>query len=531
MKRILSAWILSALWAVALADLPTWMTRAETITPTDLRAHLEFIASDALEGRDTPSKGLDIAGLYIVSHLQRWGLKPAGENGTYFQTLTFRTNTLVPEESIVQVAGRTLRYGVEFIARPVPLDTTARLVYVGNGWSNPKEGIDPYEEVEVEGKILVVQRGFPKQVQEMGLPQAEQAGWISPERNAELHGAVAILRVDPADMERLERLARFWSQRRIVEGLEQASRVPVLVVAYPVLEALFEGERISAQELVQRAESNDPAPPFALSQNKAIRIKLTVQSKEETARSVLAIAEGSDPIVKNEYVSVGAHLDHVGVGRPDSRGDPIYNGADDNGSGSVALLELAEALGTGPRPKRSVLFLWYAGEEEGLLGSRLFVERPTVPLENIIVNINLDMVGRSREPNDTKPQNRLLSAPDEVYVIGPRVASPDLGAVLERVNNGYLRLKLNPLYDDKDHPEQLFYRSDQLSFILKGIPALFFFTGLHEDYHRPSDEVDKIDFEKIARITRTVLGVIWELADAPERPARINPQLGVRFAR
>lgn len=523
MRRLISVWVLSALCAVVFADRTTWVSRAETIAPSDLRAHLEFIASDALEGRDTPSKGLDLAGMYIVSHLQRWGLKPAGENGTYFQTLTYRTDTLVPEESLVQVAGQTLRFGQGFIARPVALDVTASLVYVGNGWSNP-EGVDPYEGLEVEGKILVVQRGFPKEVQTLGLERAEQAGWISPERNAQLHGAIAILRVDPSDMERMERLARFWSQRRRLTELEPTS-VPMIVVARPVLEALFEGERLSAQELLQRAENNEPAPAFALSPSKTMRIKLSVQTKTETARSVLAIADGSDPVLKNEYVSIGAHLDHVGVGRADSKGDTIYNGADDNGSGVVALMEIAEALGTGPRPKRSVLFLWYAGEEKGLLGSRLFVERPTVPLENIIVNINLDMVGRSRTPDDTKPQNRLLSAEDEVYVIGPRVASPDLGAKLEQVNNGYLRLKLNSLYDDKNHPEQLFYRSDQLSFIMKGIPALFFFTGLHEDYHRPSDEVSKIDFEKMARIARTVFGLVWELAEAPERPARIQVPL------
>ncbi len=521
MRRLISVSVLGALWALVFADLPSWVSRAETILPSDLRAHLEFIASDALEGRDTPSKGLDIAGLYIVSHLQRWGLKPAGENGSYFQTLTYRTDTLLPEESLVQVAGKTLRYGVDFIARPVALEVSAPLVYVGNGWSNPKEGVDPYEGLEVEGKILVVQRGFPEEVQTLGLEGAEQAGWISPEKNAQLHGAIAILRVDPSDMERMERLARFWSQRRRLVELEPTP-VPIIVVARPVLEALFEGERLSAQELLQRAENNEPAPAFALSANKTMRVKLSVQTKTDTARSVIAVAEGSDPVLKNEYVSLGAHLDHVGVGRADAKGDTIYNGADDNGSGVVALMEIAEALGTGPRPKRSVLFLWYAGEEKGLLGSRLFVERPTVPLENIIVNINLDMVGRNRTSDDSKPQNRLLSAEDEVYVIGPRVASPDLGAKLEQVNNSYLRLKFNPLYDDKDHPERLFYRSDQVSFIMKGIPALFFFTGLHEDYHRPSDEVSKIDFEKMARIARTVFGLVWELADAPERPARIQ---------
>jgi hypothetical protein len=152
MRRL---WSLSlALWLVwAWADAPVWMSRAETITPTDLRAHLEFIASDELEGRDTPSRGLDLAGMYIVSHLQRWGVKPAGENGTYYQTLRFRTDSLNPAESRIRISGQSFEYGVGFVARPVALNATAPLVYVGNGWSNPDKGIDPYAGLEMQGKV------------------------------------------------------------------------------------------------------------------------------------------------------------------------------------------------------------------------------------------------------------------------------------------------------------------------------------------------------------------------------------------
>jgi hypothetical protein len=521
MRRFLSLSL--ALWLVwAWADAPAWISRAETITPIDLRAHLEFIASDELEGRDTPSRGLDLAGMYIVSHLQRWGVKPAGEDGTYYQTLRFRTDAINAAESRIRIGGQSFEYGVGFVARPVALNATAPLVYVGNGWSNPAKGIDPYAGLEVQGKVLVVQASYPKEVFEQGLETAEAAGWRSPERNAEEKGALAIVRIDPSDMERIERIARAWSQRRTVEGLESASRVPVIVASAPMLNALFAGEQVSAAELIRRAIDNDPAPSFALSSNKQIAIALSVQTQVEAARNVIGIIEGSDPVLKREYVSIGAHLDHVGVL---ARGeDRIFNGADDNGSGSVALLEIAEAFATGPRPKRSILLLWYAGEERGLLGSRLFVERPTVPLENIIVNINMDMVGRSKQPGDTNPRNRELSGPNEVYVIGPKIASPDIGAVLQRVNDQYLRMELNPMYDSLSHPEQLFFRSDQYSFVSKGIPAVFFFTGLHADYHQVTDTVEKIDFEKMARVARTVFGLAWALADAPERPARVNLQ-------
>ena len=518
MKRLLSLGLgLLLLWAWA--DRPLWMSRAETITPTDLRAHLEFIASDELEGRDTPSRGLDVAGMYIVSHLQRWGVKPAGENGTYYQSLTFRIDTLDPSESRIQVGGRRFEYGVGFVARPIALNATAPMVYVGDGWSNPQKGVDPYAGLDVRGAVLIVQAGYPQEVLELGFEAAAQAGWRSPEQNAEQKGALAILRIDPTDMERIERIAGAWSQRRSVEGLQTLSNLPLIVASRPMLEAIFASEPISAAELIQRAESGEPAPPFALSANNPITINLRVQTKKETARTVIGVIEGSDPTLRHEYVSLGAHLDHVGLAR--SGADRVYNGADDNGSGSVALLEIAEAFATGPRPKRSILLLWYAGEEKGLLGSRLFVERPTVPLENIIVNINLDMVGRSKIPGDTNPRNRYLSGPNEIYVIGPNVASPDLGKILNAVNDQYLKLTLNPMYDSLHHPEQLYFRSDHYSFVSKGIPALFFFSGLHEDYHQVTDTVDKIDFEKMARVARTVFGLAWELADSAERPARV----------
>ncbi|MCS7300620.1 MAG: M20/M25/M40 family metallo-hydrolase [Fimbriimonadales bacterium] len=519
MRRLLSL-SLSLLLLWGWADRPLWMSRAETITPFELQAHLEFIASDALEGRDTPSRGLDIAGLYIVSHLKRWGVKPAGENGTYFQTLNYRTDAVNLSETRLQIGGRTFEYGVGFVARPVPLNATAPLVYVGYGWSNPDKGVDPYAELDVQGKILVVQAGYPREVGE-NFENAAALGWRSPEQNALDKGALAIVRIDPTDMERLERIARAWSQRRAVEGLETMSRVPLIIASQPLLEAIFAGERFSAAELIQRANGGEPAPSFALSESKRLSITISARSQAEVARSVIGVIEGADPALKNEYVSLGAHLDHVGVA---SRGgaDRIYNGADDNGSGCVALMEIAEAFATGPRPKRSILLLWYAGEEQGLLGSRLFVERPTVPLENIIVNINLDMVGRSKQPGDNNPRNRELSGPNEVYVIGPNVASPDIGKVLNRVNEQYLQMTLNPMYDSLQHPEQLFFRSDHFSFVSKGIPAVFFFTGLHEDYHQVTDSVEKIDFEKMARVARTVFGLAWALADAPERPARVN---------
>jgi Zn-dependent M28 family amino/carboxypeptidase len=211
-------------------------------------------------------------------------------------------------------------------------------------------------------------------------------------------------------------------------------------------------------------------------------------------------------------VVLGAHYDTVGVE------GSSYGGADDNGSGTVALMAIAEAFAAGARPKRSVLFMWHAGEEKGLWGSRYFVEHPSIPLNQIVAYINLDMVGRSKKADDSTPENAGLTSPDEVYVLGPRLTSTEVGELSERVNRSYLNLRLNYRYDDPKDPERLFRRSDNYPFAQKGIPIIYYFTGFHADYHAPSDMLKKIDYLKIEKIARTVFLTSWELANSMSRP-------------
>jgi Zn-dependent M28 family amino/carboxypeptidase len=249
-----------------------------------------------------------------------------------------------------------------------------------------------------------------------------------------------------------------------------------------------------------------------------MNIAVAVNTGSEDTQNVVAAWEGSDRKLKHEYVALGAHYDHVGIGAA-AAGDSIYNGADDDGSGTVALLAMAEALAQGPRARRSLLFVWHTGEEQGLWGSRYFVEYPLFPLDRIVAQLNLDMIGRSRMPGDTDPANGQLSGPDEIYVIGAKVMSAALGELVERVNQSFLKLTLNDKYDDLNHPSRFFFRSDHYHYARKGIPIAFYFNGVHEDYHRPSDHVEKIDFQKMAKVTRTVFATAWELANLPQRPA------------
>jgi Zn-dependent M28 family amino/carboxypeptidase len=257
--------------------------------------------------------------------------------------------------------------------------------------------------------------------------------------------------------------------------------LPVITASAQMTTALLEGERQYASAVFQKMTTGTAIPAFYLNQNKRLNLTVRVRRETEQTQNVVGVVEGSDPVLKNEYVAIGAHYDHLGIGAGTS-GDTIYNGADDDGSGTVALLAMAQALmQSRVRPRRSVLFVWHAGEEEGLWGSRYFTDSPTVPLENIIAQLNVDMIGRSKPAADTKEANRELSGTDEIYVIGSKLMSSELGELSERVNRDYLNFKFNYKYDDPEDPNRFFYRSDHYNYARKGIPVIFYFNGSHED--------------------------------------------------
>jgi len=209
--------------------------------------------------------------------------------------------------------------------------------------------------------------------------------------------------------------------------------------------------------------------------------------------------------------------------RATGTGDRIYNGADDDGSGTVSILEIAHAFLTGKRPRRSCLFVWHIGEEKGLWGSAYFTNNPTVPLKDVVTQLNIDMIGRSYTGPIPAPKNNVLTGPDEIYVVGSTKMSTDLQRTSETVNSKFLKFKFNYKYDDPKDTEQIFYRSDHYNYAHKGIPIIFYFDGVHPDYHQVSDEVSKIDFDKMSRVARTVYATGWALADAKTRPVVDKP--------
>ena len=505
---------------------------AEDITEAQLRDYLTFVAADELGGRDTPSRGLDVAARFLATLLARWGYEPAGDAGTFFQTIALTRRTLDREQTSLRIGDRPLDLGGDYLPSTAASGSVSgRLVYVGHGYVVKSKSLDPYANVDVRGAVVLMHPGLPAGIATNDLRGPEGDDWQDGPTAAAARGAVAILYL--ADFQRLaswpDSLAAI-TRRGVMsvdafESGEAGDRLPSATLSPASYRAIFSGEALDPPAVHRHVATRTVGPSFVLSARKQASLSIQTAAVRETTQNVVAVMRGSDPVLRDEYVALGAHYDHVGE-RPDAGpgGDRIYNGADDDGSGTVGLLGMAEAFaGASSRPRRSILFVWHAGEEKGLWGARYVAQHPPVPLDRIVTQINVDMIGRSRAPGDTTPANARLTGPDAVYVIGSRLMSTTLGTLVDDVNDGYLKLTYDYGYADPDHPERFFYRSDHYHYAKHGIPVAFFFTGVHEDYHDVGDEVDKIDFGKMARITRTIYATAWALAELPTRPAVDKP--------
>jgi hypothetical protein len=463
-------------------------------------------------------------------------------------------------------------------------DVNGSMVFAGNGYVM-KGGADPYAGLDVKGKIVVV-AGVPSELAAQlaaaggGRGAAPAAGapaplqpctdYLNPEQAAAKNGAVAVVTI--ANYQVLAAMANpnggfggrggGGGRGPAINGpAYQVTKfalppacptVPAITAGLTMTNAIFNGEKLSAQQVFYATGSNAKLDSFALADAKKINIKLAVHEEENHAENVVGMLEGSDPVLKNEFVVISAHLDHIGLSQPLPDGHNVNNGADDDGSGSTGLLGIARAYAEGAakgiRPKRSIIFLWNAGEEKGLWGSQYFNEFPFIDLSKVVADLNIDMIGRSQNPNsvDNDPSHRLVKHGD-VMVVGPKVSSDDLEKTLETVNNSYQKLGLDDFYDTlnpdakhdnigpgitPDNPlgrgQGIFFRSDHYNFARMGIPIAFFTIGLHVDYHRPTDTPEKIDYKEIEIVSKTVSAVGWVLANQPGRP-KVNATLPKRL--
>lgn len=501
---------------------------AEAITADQLSNYLYFVASDAMGGRDTPSAGLDVTAEFIKMNLARWGFKPAGDNGTFFQKIALTRENIDIEKTKLEIGGQTYKLGDDFFRLSGSGTASGSLVFGKDGWMVKSKGIDAFEGVDVAGKIVVISsNGFsqntltprPAGVSQDDLKGEKGVDWADAVEHASKKGALGVILVAPPPLQgNWSGLRNFLGRGSLFpEKLRTNARsgpaIPVMLVSQGVGDAIFAGE--SANKTSTAA--------FAINKNASVS---TVSSKETVwTQNVVAVWEGGDPVLKNEMVAVGAHYDHVGT-NPNARGDDkIWNGADDDGSGTVAVLSIAEALAKSKvRPKRSVLFVWHCGEEKGLWGSEYFNKFPTIDIKSVVAQLNIDMIGRSKKDGDANPRNKDLTGPTGIYVIGSEMMSSTLGAITKGTNDGYLKLGYDYKYDDPKDTNRFFFRSDHFNYAVNGIPITFWFDGVHEDYHQAGDSPDKIDYAKMEKVTRTIFLTMWELTDLKERP-KIDKQL------
>lgn len=479
----------------------------EAITGDRLRTHLEFIAHDLLEGRNTPSRGLDIAALYIRSMLKQWGVAPGGPDGSYFQPFALERKMIVKDRCSAALNGSAWAYGVQYYGTSgTATEAKGGLVFVGNGVKSAEN--DPYKGLDVKGKWIVVAGG-----------RGRRGGGTRPEDVARLMGALGVITISSAPGPQFQSRAEASvaaGQPALVDP--KRTSINQITISPEAAQALFAGEKVQAGDLVK---DGTPAASFALSDAKVLAATVFVERSLETTQNVVAKIEGTDPKLNIEAVAVSAHYDHIGMRTTGE--DRIFNGADDDGSGTVAVLELARAFSLGKRPKRTIYFIWHAGEERGLWGSAYMVENPVMPLDKLVALINIDMIGRSKKPGDTNPRNARLTGPEEVFLVGSNRISKDLGDVLVKSNRDRYKLNLNYHYDQPNDPENIYGRSDHYNYALKGVPIAFFFSGINEDYHGVGDEVEKIDFVKMEKVTRTIHAALWDLATRRDRP-RLNPK-------
>jgi hypothetical protein len=490
------------------------MKYANTITAGELRAHLEILASDEYEGRETGLKGQKMAAEYISSYFKLLGIAPCVD-GSYYQEFPLKTESSL--NSTLSVGGLSYEFMDGYFFFPgfdQGLISADEVVFAGYGIDT--DGYNDYQGLDVKGKVVMVLDGEPFSKDGKSYVSGEQkAGeWTTEWRNkrdaATDRGAIAII-VVKKDYDSYVGRIKYWltSPGMRLDYDEKRGE--------EVLPTFFVSEKI-AKEISASAKSMDLAAirKKISKKGKSIHstfksdLKIDVKREEEkfTAENVLAFIPGSDPELKDEVVIITAHYDHVGV---NDKGE-VYNGADDDGSGTVTALELAQAFkaaydeGNGPR--RSVLVMTVSGEEKGLLGSEWYAEYPIFPLEKTVCDLNIDMIGRTDAEHDHE---------NYIYLIGSDKLSTELHELSENANSTYTNLELDYTYNRPEDPNRFYYRSDHYNFAKNNIPVIFYFSGVHEDYHQPGDDVEKILFDKMAVIGKLVFYTAWEVANRDKK--------------
>ncbi len=488
---------------------PDAATGFSSIRAEDLKRHVYVLASDSLEGRETSYPGQRKAAQYIASEFKRLNLKPVGTDGGYLQPFNVTITKIDPSSTITisrSGVNTEYRWGKDFMA-----ETGRDSVFSGPiAFIGHTDCVIPdAERARLAGRIVFMLAGKREHVGETTRPQTLRR--LYAQRREPGVAALMVIADDagPGSIDSVIQLALSFGVDRGRMTMEEptvqrSGMTPRFIVSPMIAQQILQSAGHSLTALRQRALGDSLFSPVFVDEVN-ISAAARVIRERRTTENVLGLVEGSDPVLKNEAIVISGHYDHVGMNAAGS----VFYGADDDASGTSAVIELAEAFASNPvRPKRSILFLTVTAEEKGMFGSSFYVANPAVPLERTVSNLNMDMIGRVDSAH-------AATGPQYVYVIGSDKISTELDSILNVANRETERLAFDYTYNDERDPNNFYRRSDHYNFAKNGIPVVFFFTGLHEDYHRPTDTADKLLYDRMASITRVVFTTAWKLAQMP----------------
>lgn len=505
MRKLCLVMALAAPWGAMAQKAVNPVTYANSITAEDLKKHLYIVAGAEMEGRETATEGQRKAAAYIENYFKQLGLAP-GINGDYQQPYPVFQDSLV--KASIEVNGKKFQPFTDFAANLSSSSSSAFLtgevVFVGYGISDSSR--NDYKGIDARGKIVLVLAGTPPATQQPAAGTSRRGFGVSPVIEAALkNGAAAIFQVQPGFPRRTGSSRGF----QYVNGFRKTIYPNLYAVSDQVAESIMGADYASAKEAMK---AGNPQPK-TYAANVSIEFNKVVTALEST--NVIGFLEGSDK--KDEYVFLTAHYDHIGK----TAAGVINYGADDDGSGTVSILELAEAFvkakAAGKGPRRSIVFMTVSGEEKGLWGSAYYGDHPVYPLEKTTVDLNIDMIGR------IDPKRKIGDSTNYVYVVGDDKLSSDLRPISEAMNKKYTKLELDYKFNEPNDPERIYYRSDHFNFARKGVPIIFYFNGTHDDYHRPGDTPDKINYDLMAKRARLVFFTAWDMANRNDMLKRDIP--------
>jgi hypothetical protein len=494
----------------SIAQIDSASIYGNTILASDLKKHLEIIASDEYEGRETGRKGQKMAAEYIANHFKSIGV-PGGNNGEYYQEFPL----IIQHSGGTDITINDKQYGFldDFYFYKGFHDTSFtadEVVFVGYGIDDKRH--DSYGHIDVKGKVVMVLAGEPFKKGKSIITKSKESSpwsmnWRMKMQVAKDKGAKAILIVPENIQQNVLTMIHYIESPSMM--LDIGKEAPSKRLKNFYISPKMANEILKESgETIESLRKKITKKTIILNCKTSLSVEMHRETEYLSSENVLGFIEGTDK--KEEIVILTAHYDHIGV---DIKNNEVYNGADDDGSGTVAIMEIAEAFAKakadGNGPRRSILIMPVAGEEKGLLGSEYYSENPVYPLANTVVDLNIDMIGRL----DVKHADD----PNYVYIIGSTMLSTELHEINETANRTYTKLDLDYEFNTIDDPNRYYYRSDHYNFAKNNVPVIFYFNGVHADYHKPTDTVDKINFDKIETITRLVFYTSWQLANKEKR--------------